>query len=136
MRTILVAFDGSTHALNAVKEAQKYQQLFPDAHVTLLKVLKVSEAKDQCLDLSLSEEEKKRIRIQTIEKEITGLLGNHTIDIVVGEPATKIIDYIKEHTFDLVIMGNRGLTIIKKLMLGSVSHAVSTKVDVPVLIVK
>lgn len=70
MRTTLVAFDGSTHALNAVKEAQKYQQLFPDAHVTLLKVLKVSEAKDQCLDLSLSEEEKNGYGFKQLKKKL------------------------------------------------------------------
>ncbi|WP_297079159.1 universal stress protein [uncultured Enterococcus sp.] len=136
MRTILVAFDGSQHALNAVKEARKFQRVFPEARVTILKVLKVAKAKDECLDLSLTIEEKKRIRIKTVEKELADLVEHDTIDIVVGDPAKKIIEYVQEHTFDLVIMGTRGRKRLKEIVLGSVSHEVSTHVDTPVLIVK
>ncbi|MHC9000669.1 universal stress protein [Enterococcus bulliens] len=53
-----------------------------------------------------------------------------------GDPAKKIIEYVQEHTFDLVIMGTRGRKRLKEIVLGSVSHEVSTHVDTPVLIVK
>ena len=39
MKKILVAFDGSEHALKAVKEAMNLRVGFPDATVTILSVL-------------------------------------------------------------------------------------------------
>ncbi|MHC9000668.1 hypothetical protein [Enterococcus bulliens] len=68
MRTILVAFDGSQHALNAVKEARKFQRVFPEVRVTILKVLKVAKAKDECLDLSLTIEEKNGFASKPLKK--------------------------------------------------------------------
>lgn len=45
MKKILVAFDGSEHALKAVKEAMNLRVGFPDATVTILSVLEVAKAK-------------------------------------------------------------------------------------------
>lgn len=42
-----------------------------------------------------------------------------------GPPAQAILDYVKDHPVDLIVMGSRGLSNLEGLMLGSVSHKVS-----------
>jgi nucleotide-binding universal stress UspA family protein len=56
--------------------------------------------------------------------------------LVEGRPADKIIEVAKEGSFDLIVMGSRGLGELEKFFLGSVSHKVAHHADCPVLIVK
>jgi nucleotide-binding universal stress UspA family protein len=56
--------------------------------------------------------------------------------IVDGRPGTEITKRAKEGDFDLVVMGSRGLSGLKELVLGSVSDKVSDDAECPVLIVK
>jgi nucleotide-binding universal stress UspA family protein len=42
----------------------------------------------------------------------------------------------EERACDLIIVGSRGLTGFKRLMLGSISNAVAAKAPCPVLIIK
>ena len=74
MKKIVLAFDGSTHALNAVNEAEKLMQGFPDSSVTILEVLDIAKAKDQVLDLSEDYEERKAVRIEEVKQQLIGLL--------------------------------------------------------------
>ena len=52
-----------------------------------------------------------------------------------GPIAAGISDYANEHAPSLVVMGTRGLSGAKSLILGSVSHYVAQHLRVPVLIV-
>jgi len=47
-----------------------------------------------------------------------------------------IINYAKENNVDLIVMGSRGLTGFKRLLLGSVANAVVTNAPCPVMIVR
>ncbi len=53
-----------------------------------------------------------------------------------GDPAQMILDFAQQQSCDLIIVGSRGLSGIKELMLGSVSHKVSQYSKCPVLIVR
>lgn len=53
-----------------------------------------------------------------------------------GDAKSEIPDFAKNAKFDLVVMGPRGLTPVKEMLLGSVSNAVVHKSKVPVLVVK
>lgn len=52
-----------------------------------------------------------------------------------GDPAHQILEYAKDHKQDIIIIGSRGLSGLKGVMLGSVSHKVSQLSECPVLIV-
>lgn len=52
-----------------------------------------------------------------------------------GDPAHEILKYAKDTEQQLIIIGSRGLSGIKEMMLGSVSHKVSQLSKCPVLIV-
>lgn len=59
-----------------------------------------------------------------------------TIEIVEGEPAEALIKYAEEISADLIVMGARDQSRLKKMLFGSVSEKISSKSDIPVLIVK
>ncbi|WP_405152517.1 universal stress protein [Paenibacillus sp. FSL K6-0108] len=52
-----------------------------------------------------------------------------------GNPAHEILKYARDTKQQLIIIGSRGLSGIKEIMLGSVSHKVSQLSSCPVLIV-
>lgn len=52
-----------------------------------------------------------------------------------GNPAHEILKYARDTEQQLIIIGSRGLSGIKEIMLGSVSHKVSQLAICPVLIV-
>ena len=59
-----------------------------------------------------------------------------TNEISTGSAGPEIIDYAKNNKFDLIVMGARGFSKVKKLFLGSVSNYVLHSSKIPVMIVK
>ena len=58
-------------------------------------------------------------------------------EVLAGRPADSILRFAKSHKIDLIIIGSRGLTKIRKMMaLGSVSRKISEESDCPVMIVR
>ena len=53
-----------------------------------------------------------------------------------GDPATSISEYAKKQEIDLVVIGTRGLSQLKALMLGSVSRKVLEICDTNCLVVR
>ena len=136
MKNILIAFDGSDHAFNAIKEAKKLIVGFPNAQITVLEVLEISKAKDQTLDLSKSSEDRKSARVKEVREQLKGLLNDCLIAILIGDPATEIVNYAKKDTYDLLIIGCRGLNLLQEFVMGSVSHKVMKHASLPILVVK
>lgn len=59
-------------------------------------------------------------------------------EILEGNPASAIVDFSQspKNNVDLIVMGSRGMSGLKESFLGSVSHHVTQKSKVPVLVVK
>lgn len=53
-----------------------------------------------------------------------------------GDAASEIIDYVKAHNIDLIVAGSRGLSQMKRLLLGSLSRKLVHYAGCSVLIVK
>jgi nucleotide-binding universal stress UspA family protein len=47
-----------------------------------------------------------------------------------------IVNYVKSHKFDLVVVGSHGRTGLNKMILGSVANSITQKVKCPVMVVK
>lgn len=58
--------------------------------------------------------------------------------VLIGSPVNKIVKFAEEESVDLIIMGNKGLRGIPKLLkgLGSVSKNVSEKVKCTVILAR
>lgn len=57
-----------------------------------------------------------------------------TVQVYVGSPALAILDVVKQHTIDLVVLCSHGYTGLKHWALGSVAQRIARSCPVPVLI--
>jgi nucleotide-binding universal stress UspA family protein len=78
-------------------------------------------------DKKILAEAEAKVRSEKIEVES---------ELIDGNAVEEIVRKSEEGKFDLIIMGARGLSTIKKLFIGSVSDGVIKKAPCPVLIVK
>jgi nucleotide-binding universal stress UspA family protein len=53
-----------------------------------------------------------------------------------GHAVRAILDACKNSKFDLIVIGARGLSTVKEILLGSLSHGITTHAQCPVLVVK
>jgi nucleotide-binding universal stress UspA family protein len=60
----------------------------------------------------------------------------HDQIIVVGKPATEIVEAAQKGKFDLVVLGSKGRNAVSDLLLGSVAQRVMSLCKQPVLLVK
>jgi nucleotide-binding universal stress UspA family protein len=135
---ILVPLDGSEHSIKALEVAVQIALRF-DGKITLIHAYSISgfaisatpvqefiEATRKAGADILADGEK-RVKAEGVHVE-TLLLEGHAVE--------QIVKTCKEGKFDLVVMGARGLSRIKEILLGSVSDGVTRHAYCPVLVVK
>lgn len=139
---ILVAIDESDMNSKAL-EATLSIANNGKSHVTLVNVSKenvttgLTYVPEGYLEEVLNELEKSSIRILVKAKTKLISAGGMSIETIhlKGDPAHQILEYAKQHEQELIIIGSRGLSGMKELMLGSVSQKVAQLSKCPVLIV-
>ncbi|AWS00095.1 universal stress protein [Metallosphaera hakonensis] len=137
--SILVPIDGSEHSVKALRVAidlaKKYgstiyvlevvdETIFYNAGV--LPPLNAVKA----LEKKAKEDVDKALQ----EVHSAGIKG--VGEALEGDPGTIILDYIQKNNISLVVMGSRGLSTFKRILLGSVSSRVVQESKIPVLIIK
>ena len=140
---ILVAIDGSEHSINALEKAiqiaEKHEGKITLLHaytpslVALPKEYVLIETTPERVDLS--GEIGASILADAKATAETGGVQVETL-LKLGQPVEMIIEASDNGRFDLIVMGARGLSPIKEMLLGSVSHGVASHARCPVLIVK
>lgn len=144
---ILVPLDGSDHSVRAltvaVQIAKKfdgdiilihvYSNVWPIVmpHATIMPeatgiIPKLIEAAREAGATILADGEKK-VKAEGVQVE-TFLREGHTVE--------EILKTAEEGKFDLIVVGARGLSMIKEILLGSVSDGVMRHARCPVLVVK
>lgn len=53
-----------------------------------------------------------------------------------GDASVQILDYVKDHDIDLIVMGTQGRSAVMDAILGSVAHRVMAQSPVPVVSVR
>ena len=149
---LLICIDGSPHSQKVIEEAKKIASGCSLDQVTLLSIVEplrasalmaASEAypisRDE-LDKLTHYEENTAAKCDSFLSETATIFQNLGIsaEVVVkkGHPADTIVKTAAEGGYDLIIMGSRGLSGLKKLLLGSVSNAVLQESPVSVMVVK
>lgn len=131
IKSILVPVDGSEHSVKALTLAVDIAEKY-DASLSVLFVAshKINEDLRHYTAHELNSKDDSDVSEQigksTINRMINKLKSNVVIKPVVlfGNPAAQIIEYSMDNNFDMVVMGNRGLSDIKGMMMGSVSRRV------------
>ena len=138
---IVVAYDHSELSKKALKMAMSLAK--QDEKIEILVLMVLQPARPMVYSYGYAFEaiqDSEREEVNSIRKEIEEdlqLLPNKTRSVVIeGNPGVMIVEFVKQNDCDLVIMGSRGLSGLKELFLGSVSHYVVQKASCPVFIVK
>lgn len=90
-----------------------------------------------------ADEETRRERDELMNERVTSLATvarergiDTTTTVLSGEPATEIVRYAREHDVDGIVMGTRGRSGIRRVLLGSVANKVIRTSPVPVVTVR
>ncbi|KAF6573896.1 universal stress protein [Paenibacillus polymyxa] len=136
---ILVAIDGSEHAMRALETAKTLsKQLQGNPHLTVLHVNPALSMNEPPIGVDVDEqiEEEGRHILEPASDYLKDadipcrMLAGH------GNPASIICEIADQEKVDLIIMGTRGKGLVSEMILGSVSHHVIQHAPCPVLTVK
>ena len=140
-KRIVVAYDGSDHAIKALNTAIELAKAF-NSKLDVVEVVDTaallgmgfapipSDVIAQIYNKAQNDVEQAKKKAQEAGvKDVTS-------QVLEGDPATSIIEYASKNGADLIVMGSRGLSTFKRLVLGSVSSKVVQESRVPVLVVK
>lgn len=135
---ILLAVDGSENSIRAAKEAVKLAGATDGAEVTIVYVSDYKEDENEVIhDASAMEFDlARRKKIQPVSEMLDRQKVYYQVEVLHGIPGPTIVKMTQERQFDLVVIGSRGLSPIREVMLGSVSHKVVNHAECPVLVVK
>jgi nucleotide-binding universal stress UspA family protein len=81
-------------------------------------------------------EKKRKEKLAPIVELLENQGVEYNVHIIQGEPGPTIVNFANKGDYDCVVVGSRGLNKLQTMVLGSVSHKIAKRVEVPVLIVK
>lgn len=156
MKKILVPVDGSNASINAVKKAIEIGKKY-NSNIKLISVVKSTEGRSKARNENMWSAVDGSIIIKSVELEkklestymenaqilldqiVTKLDFNGTNvekEVLIGEPYEKILETAKNGYYDLIVMGNRGFSKIKRFFVGSVTQKVISESPCPVLVIR
>lgn len=155
-KNILVPYDNSEHAKNALKEAIDLVEGCAEAQIHVVQVaappqdlvyssinqsgfgIGASNApKEDFASIVEERNEKDDAELKAnIADVVEGFEGELTAEVIFGVYTIEtIMDAAKHYGCDVIVMGSRGLGAIRGAI-GSVSYGILRSVDLPVLVVK
>jgi len=139
---ILVAYDGSKAAGDALDTALELLKTTPKAVLEVVHVLQFPALifgegiLTAPVGIRNDYYEASEKVVEDARKRLSGLPNSPRVTMLQGGAAEAILGYAEQNGFDLIVIGNRGLGGIREFFLGSVSHNVVQHATIPVLIVK
>ncbi len=148
-KNILVPFDYSDAAQHAFAAALDLARDGENVSVTVLSVSDSSASFEVAARMAgVNPDEAKTTQVEALKKllrsslqkslaiqEASEVLASFNVEAVSGKPQEAIPAFATEHACDLIVMGSRGLGGMKGIV-GSVSKAVLSAVEIPVFVVK
>jgi len=137
-KKIALATDGSEHSRRAAEHAMKIAKNSTGSIINVIYVVDPNKVKSDVLDNWNSGEAGDRYKgkLKYFEAMAEAAMVDFEITILHGEPGPTIVNYINKNSFEIAIIGSRGLNRLQEFVLGSVSHKVAKRANCPVLIVK
>ena len=137
LKTILVPLDSSALSETVIQILSELQ-LQPETTVVLAHVITPEGSASTAADRPSTNPDEFPYR--QIEKQLQAYQSNlpckSELEIVRGDPAEEIIRLANIHQTDLIVLGNRGLTGMKRILQGSVSSQVVADAPCSVMVVK
>ncbi|MHA6251574.1 universal stress protein [Oceanobacillus sp. CAU 1775] len=142
-RNILVAYDGSELSKQAIIEAKRQTAVGKEGIIYIATVVTPGISSNNTAvagNLSMKDTELIFPELESVKNELVaeGYLVHSEIltDFSQKNPGVAICDFAEEKDIDLIIVGNRGLSNLRKMILGSVSNAIVQRASCKVLVIK
>jgi nucleotide-binding universal stress UspA family protein len=142
---ILVAVDGSESSQRAARVAIELAKTF-GADLTVLHIMEVPAIpymSDRPVEVDVKEldEAARSDGVRMVSKaaslaDTKGVDAKEKVIRRMGSAAEGITDYAKKNGIDLIVVGTRGMSSIRKLLMGSVASGVVGSADCSVLVVR
>src|SRR3954470_19776211 len=140
---ILLAVDGSTNSLDAVKSLIKHADWYREApkvrlvhvHLPVPRVGMFGAGPSKAALANYYADESAKC-LAKANRLLDKANIPHEVSMLVGDPAETICKLAAKEKVDLICMGTRGLGATANLVMGSVANKVLHSATVPVLLVK
>ncbi len=137
LKTILVALDSSDLSQQVIQTLDELQIQRATKIILSHVILPPESDMETAVDRPHTSEE---LLYRHIEKQLesyqAALSCETELEIVTGDPAAEIVRLAHIHQADLIVIGSRGLTGMKRILEGSVSSQVVADAPCSVLVVK
>ena len=141
---VLVAVDGSKPSLNASNYAIDFASKNEAELVVLCIVSPVTYSQfeyanvGRLREIEKAEKDKAEHDMDKVKQKATENKVNVKTEVLIKYTSVvkEIVEYAESNKIDLIVLGSRGRTGFKKLLLGSVANGVVTYSRCPVLVVK
>lgn len=129
--------DGSKGSFRALDQAINLARQF-GAQITGLYILRVAYDNPDLIYVPETQNQLKKVEkfLEKAEKQVIKNKIAFKKERLFGQESKKIIDFSQKEKFDLIVIGSRGLSPIKRMILGSVANSIVNKSKIPVLVVK
>lgn len=144
MKTIVAAVDFSNATAPVLEAAVKFARAF-GASLHLLHVLEPEPSytaygftPDEFPAIHLFQEEARKratARLEELRVKVAGEMPGVSVHLAEGSPLHALVDYVKKHNAELVILGSHGHGAVAALLLGSVAEGMVRKATVPTLVI-
>ena len=149
IRRILVAVDGSKPSIDASVQAIDIAKRFdaelialyvvsPDIRYNYLEDVITPGLPRAMKDVMMIAMQKGAKHVDKVKQKASEKNVKVKTDVVIGISSVvkEIVDYAEKNRIDMIVIGSRGLSGIKKMLLGSVANGVVTYAHCPVLVAK
>jgi len=134
---LLVAYDGSPSAEKAFDFAIEFARVL-GADLYVLAVARPPEPADdvetEAIIENATEYFEKQFAALAKKAAATGVQAK--FEVAIGQPAEQIVHFAEKHGLDHIVMGHRGKTFFRRLLLGSVSKQVIDHAHCTVTVVR
>lgn len=139
MKKILVPIDGSPNSIRGLEKAIEFAKN-DNSSITILHIATlppvhvIGHSKDK-VKISLAKKAQKFL--QDAEDRCTNQNIQFTTRIIYGyDPAYDIEQFTKKYKHDMIVIGAKGKSTLKRLLLGSVSSYLIQTSKIPVTVIK
>jgi nucleotide-binding universal stress UspA family protein len=149
IQRILVAVDGSKPSIDAGTQAIDIAKRFdaelialyvvsPDVRYNYLEDVITPRLPKALKDVVMLAMQRGEKHVDKVKQKASEENVKVKTDVVIGISSVvkEIIEYAEKNRIDMIIIGSRGLSGIKKMLLGSVASGVVTYAHCPVLVAK
>jgi nucleotide-binding universal stress UspA family protein len=136
---ILLAVDGSEHAMRAAQKAAALARAMKSEELRVVVAYDMIPVYLGEPNMQIAITNRKGEAEEILEsavKEIGEVPCEIHTELIEGDAATSIIEVAKTRNSDVIVMGSRGLGTLAGLLLGSTSQKVVSHAPCPVLIVR